>query len=111
MPPSVRTYCTGPYYPRFGHYDGGYSGFGASSSVTMVREGYVETRETAVLVTTIYDVATGKPVWVGQTEANPPDSVSKLAEEVTKSTWNNVANSRLVMRRLPGNEITPSDRA
>ncbi|MDH3640613.1 MAG: DUF4136 domain-containing protein [Gammaproteobacteria bacterium] len=86
VPESVRTYYTGPYYPSYGHY---YHGYG--SSITMVRDAYVDTRSTVVLVTTIFDTRTKQPVWVGRSESFEPGSVNYLAADIAKSAWRNIS--------------------
>jgi hypothetical protein len=86
VPESVRTYYTGPYYPSYGHY---YHGYG--NTVTMVRDAYVDTRSTVVLVTTIFDTTTNQPVWVGRSESFEPGSVNFLAADIARSAWNNMA--------------------
>lgn len=82
VPPKVRTYYTGPYYPTFGHYYGGYS-----SSVTLVESGYVDTQTTTILVTTIFDAKTGAPVWVGRTKTLEAKQITSVAAEIAKSVW------------------------
>ena len=86
IPPQVRTYYTGPYYPTWGHYYGGYYG----STITMTKEGYTDTRQTVVLVTTIFDINTREPVWVGRSETFEPGSVAVLADEIALSTWREI---------------------
>ncbi len=87
VPPMVRTYYTGPYYPSYGHY---YSGYGHRNTITLTRDAYVDTKTTVLLVTTIFDVKSGEPVWVGRSETFEPGSIAKLASEIAKSTWNNI---------------------
>ena len=87
VPPMVRTYYTGPYYPSYGHY---YGGYGYGDTVTLTREAYVDTKTTVLLVTTIFDVKSGEPVWVGRSETFEPGSVANLAVEIARSTWNNI---------------------
>ena len=86
VPPSVRTYYTGPYYPRYGHYYGGYG-----QSVTLTRSAYTDTKTALMLVTTIYDAKTQEPVWVGRSSSFEPGSASYLAKEIARSTWKNIA--------------------
>ncbi|MFT4631400.1 MAG: hypothetical protein ACJAWK_001512 [Candidatus Azotimanducaceae bacterium] len=84
VPPSIRTYYTGPYYPSYGHY------YNDNSTVTLTRDAYVDTKTTAVLVTTIFDAKTQKPVWIGRTEAFEAHSANKLATTMARSFWKNV---------------------
>ncbi len=83
VPPHMVTFYSGPYYPTLGHYYAGYSG----SAVTLVQEGYVDTRETVHLVTTVYEVQTGNPVWVGRSDAFEPGSFAALADEIATTMW------------------------
>jgi len=92
VPPSVRTYYTGPYYPSYGHYYGGYGMYGYGSTVTMTREAYTDTRITTILVTTVFDAKSGEPAWIGKSSTFEPGSVSSLAADLAKSTWNNMSN-------------------
>ncbi|MCZ6642932.1 MAG: hypothetical protein O7F71_15250 [Gammaproteobacteria bacterium] len=87
VPPMVRTYYTGPYYPSYGHY---YGGYGYRNTITLTREAYVDTKSTVILVTTIFDAKSGEPVWVGRSETFEPGSVANLASEIARSTWNNI---------------------
>lgn len=87
IPPQVRTYYTGPYYPSLGHYYGAYGG----DTVTLTRDAYVDTRRTAVLVTTIFDTRSGEPVWVGRSESFEPSSVISLAREVARASAHAIA--------------------
>ena len=84
VPESVRTYYTGPWYPTYGHY------YDDANTVTVVRDAYVNTRHTFVLVTTIYDVSTQQPVWVGRSESFEPASVINMATAVARITWRNI---------------------
>jgi len=84
VPPSAVTYYTGPYYPSYGAF---YSG----SSVTLVREGYTDTRSTLILLTTIFDAENSEPVWVGRSSTFEPGSIGVLAGEIARSTWVNIA--------------------
>jgi hypothetical protein len=84
VPPSIRTYYTGPYYPSYGHY------YNDNSTVTLTRDGYVDEKTTAVLVTTVFDAKTEKPVWIGRTEAFEAHSANALAETMARSIWKNV---------------------
>ena len=85
VPPTVRTYYTGPYYASYSHY---YSGHG--TTVTLTTPAYVDTRTTIELVTTIFDAKTGSPVWIGRTETFEPHSINLLAEDIAKSVWKNI---------------------
>ena len=85
VPESVRTYYTGPYYAGYGSY------YGAGNTITMVREGYVDTRTTMILVTTIFDAKTEQPVWVGRSSTFEPGSVANLAADIARTTWANVS--------------------
>ncbi len=86
VPESVRTYYTGPYYPSVGYYYGG-----MSDSITMVRESYVDTRTTVVLVTTIFDAKTEEPVWVGHSRTFEPGSIANLAGDIARASWNHIS--------------------
>ena len=86
VPESVRTYYTGPYYPTYGAYYGAYPG----NTITMVREAYVDTRTTVILVTTIFDARTEQPVFVGHSSTFEPGSVANLASDIARSTWSNL---------------------
>lgn len=86
VPERVRTYYTGPYYPSYGHYYGGYG-----NTVTMVRDPYVDTRTTVVLVTTIFDAKTSEPVWVGRSSTFEPGSIVNLAGDIARSTWSHIS--------------------
>lgn len=86
VPERVRTYYTGPYYPSYRHYYGGYG-----DTITMVREPYVETRTTMILVATIFDAKTEQPVWVGRSSTFEPGSVAYLAGDIARSTWSNIS--------------------
>ncbi len=86
VPESVRTYYTGPYYSSIGYYYGG-----MSDSITMVRESYTDTRTTIVLVTTIFDIKTQEPVWVGHSRTFEPGSVAKLAGDIARATWTHIS--------------------
>ena len=83
VPPSAVTYYTGPYYPSYGQLYG--------STVTLVKEGYSDTRSTLILVTTIFDAKSGDPVWVGRSATFEPGSVGVLAGEIARITWTNIA--------------------
>lgn len=85
VPESVRTYYTGPYYGVYGSY------YDAGNTVTMVREGYVDTRTTMILVTTIFDAKTEEPVWIGRSSTFEPGSVVNLAADIARTTWANVS--------------------
>ncbi len=87
VPPMVRTYYTGPYYPSYGHY---YGGYGYGNTITLTRDAYVDTKSTILLVTTIFDVKSGEPVWVGRSETFEPGSIAGLAEQIGRSTWDNI---------------------
>ena len=86
VPPAIRTYYTGPYYSNYGHYYNGYN-----NTVTLTRSGYTDTKTTIMLVTTIYDAKTKKPVWVGRSSSFEPGSVSYLAAAIAKSTWKSIS--------------------
>ena len=85
VPESVRNYYTGPYYSGYGSY------YGGGNTITMVREAYVDTRTTVILVTTIFDAKTEEPVWVGRSSTFEPGSVANLAADIARSTWANVS--------------------
>jgi hypothetical protein len=80
VPPQIRTYYTGPYYPSLGNYWGG-------DVITFTKEGFTDERRTVMLVTTIFDTRTGVPVWVGRSSSFEPDSVFNLAGEIARATW------------------------
>jgi hypothetical protein len=84
VPASIRTYYTGPYYPTYGHY------YDNNSTVTLTRDAYVDTKTTIVLVTTIFDAKTRKPVWVGRTEAFEAHSADRLAKNMARAFWRHV---------------------
>ena len=86
VPESVRTYYTGPYYGSYGSYYGGMNG------VTIVRDAYVNTRTSVIMVTTIFDAKTSKPVWVGRSSTFEPGSIANLAGDIARTTKSN--NSR-----------------
>jgi hypothetical protein len=88
VPPEVRTYYIGPYYPSFGHYYAMYPG----ETVTMIKDGYVDTRETVHLVTTIFDAKTYAPVWIGRSATFEPGSVLYLAEDIAIEMWRDIAH-------------------
>ena len=88
VPERVRTYYTGPYYPSYGHY---YNYYDDHNTITMVREAYVDTRTTVILVTTIFDAKTEEPVWVGRSSTFEPGSVAYLAGDIARSTWRNIS--------------------
>ena len=85
IPPSVRTYYTGPYYASYGHY------YDYGNTITLIRDARVETRTTYVLVTTIFDARTSEPVWVGRSKTFEPSSVAHLAADIAKSTWDHIS--------------------
>ena len=85
VPERVRTYYIGPYYPSYGHY------YDNHNTITTVRDPYVDTRTTYILVTTIFDAKTSEPVWVGRSSTFEPGSVQYLADEIARSTWNNIS--------------------
>ena len=84
VPPAIRTYYTGPFYPSFDRY------YDGRDTITLTREAYVDTTSTAVLVTTVFDAKTSKPVWIGRTEAFEARSANKLAKNMARSFWKNV---------------------
>lgn len=84
VPERVRTYYTGPYYPTYGHYYDAHT-------ITMVREAYVDTKSTFILVTTVFDAKTSEPVWVGRSTTFEPGSISYLASDIAKATWRNIS--------------------
>ena len=87
VPPSIRTYYTGPYYSSFGAYYDGYGG----NTVTLTRDAYVDTRTITILVTTIFDSKTSNPVWIGRSETFDPGSISYLATDIARATWRNIS--------------------
>lgn len=88
VPASVRNYYTGPYYSSYGGY---YGGYGYGNTVTMTREAYIDTRTLTTLVTTIFEVKSGEPVWVGRSETFEAGSISYLADDIASSTWRHIA--------------------
>ncbi|MDA1077169.1 MAG: hypothetical protein O3A63_20850 [Proteobacteria bacterium] len=86
IPPQVRTYYTGPYYPSYGSYYGGYN-----NTITLTKNERVDTRSTVILVTTIFDAKSEEPVWVGRSESFRPDSALYLAQDIARATWKNIA--------------------
>ena len=85
IPPSAVTYYTGPYYPSYGaFYDYG-------NSITLVREGYVDTRTSVILLTTIFDAKSGEAVWDGRSSSFEPGSIANLAGDIARSTWTSIA--------------------
>ena len=87
VPPHMVTYYSGPFYPTLGHYYSGYSG----NAVTLVQEGYIDTRETVHMVTTVYEVQSGKPVWVGRSDTFEPSSFAVIADEIATTMWRDMA--------------------
>lgn len=76
VPESVVTYHTGSYY-GYNYYWG--------DSVTMVREEYTDTQTIVMLVTTLFDVRTEAPVWVGHSETFEMNAVATAGVEVARA--------------------------
>lgn len=76
VPESVVTYYTGPHY-GYNYYWG--------DSVTMVREEYTDTQTVVMLVTTLFDVQTEAPVWIGHSETFEMNAVATAGSEVARA--------------------------
>ena len=83
VPAHVVTFYSGPFYPTIGHYYDGYYG----NVVTLAQEGYVDTRETVHMVTTVYEVENGQPVWVGRSDSFEPSSFAEVADDIATTMW------------------------
>jgi hypothetical protein len=77
VPESVRTYYTGPYYPN-------YYGYWDQSSVTMVREAYVDQTSSILLTTSIFDVRSGDLVWAGRSKSFEVMSIVNEANDLAR---------------------------
>jgi hypothetical protein len=84
--PKAVTYYTGPYYPRYHDYWHDYN------TVTLTQEGYVDTRTDLMLTTTIYDMKTEEPVWIGRSETFDSSSVSKTGEDLSAQVVGKITN-------------------
>jgi len=77
VPESVRTYTTGPYYPS-------YYGYWDQSSVTLVRQSYVDQTSSILLTTSIFDVKTGDLVWAGRSKTFEARSIVNEANDLAR---------------------------
>jgi hypothetical protein len=86
VPESVRTYYTGPYYPRWGGY------WGAGNSITMTREAYTDTQINVILSTSIYNTDNQQLAWVGRSKTFEVNSVSALADSLARQMVKKIKN-------------------
>ncbi len=77
VPESVRTYTTGPYYPS-------YYGYWDQSSVTLVRQSYVDQTSSVLLTTSIFDVKSGDLVWAGRSKTFEARSIVNEANDLAR---------------------------
>lgn len=93
--PTVTNYVTGGAYPYagYGRYGYGYSSFGGywGSGVTTIQTpGYFDETTKTILVTSIYDAATGDIKWTGRSSTFEAQSVSRVTDEVAKVVWDHI---------------------
>ena len=81
--PTATVYSTGGYYYP-GYY--GHSGLWAGDATLITTEGYMDTYETIIMETTIYDGNSKALVWAAQLESFEPSSVSEVAEDIADLT-------------------------
>ena len=81
--PTATVYSTGGYYYP-GYY--GHSGIWNGNSTLITTEGYMDTYETLIMETTIFDGSSKELVWAAQIESFEPSSVSDVAETVADLT-------------------------
>lgn len=85
IPPQVRTFYTGPYFPTYGAF------YNSGNTVTLSREEFTDVRTTYMLVTTIFDAQSSEPVWIGRSETFEPSSVAELAAQIASSAMRKIS--------------------
>lgn len=85
--PTATVYSTGGYYyPGFyGHWN-----MMDNTSTIITTEGYMDTTETTILETTIYDANKQNLVWAGKSATFEAGSVSEVARALAKLTLANI---------------------
>lgn len=93
--PTVTNYVTGAGYPYGGYGHGyGYSNFGgywgAGSVTTIQTPGYFDETTETILVTSIYDAATGDILWTGRSATFEAQVISAATVDIAKVVWKNI---------------------